>query len=240
MARVAMRRRGSRARRDGRSRAATRTSSARRSRPRRSPRGGPPCCMRSRSGRAARTLVDVCRWLLASACARAVTLVREDGRLLASAGEEASRRVVFLRTLRASRSSAQQSVETRAFAEAALDGAEVHTTDLQGARLHVIYDGRTSLGIVRLRVLMAVAEIRRGACSKSPCSSRSEEERREASSGAPAEDPLAFDGMRGRAAGRLARRSHARLLPLDLVLRDLDDVVLVTEGPRRRGARTHP
>ncbi|HEY8089899.1 MAG TPA: hypothetical protein VIF09_18690 [Polyangiaceae bacterium] len=149
--------------------------------------------------RAARTLTDVCLWLLASANARAVLVVHREGRLLASAGEEASRAVRFRRSLRAVRTSSPLTVESRVYAEAALDGAEVHSTDLGLAHLYVVWDARTSLGIVRLRTLMAVAEIGRRRLLEDPVflPPGAGGEPGAGGSGAPAQIS-AFDGLRGR------------------------------------------
>jgi hypothetical protein len=149
--------------------------------------------------RAVRTLSDVCRWLLASANARAVLVVHREGRLLASAGEEASRAVRFQRSLRTARPSTPPTVEERVYAEAALDGAEVHSTDLGIAHLYIVWDGRTSLGIVRLRTVMAVAEIGRRRLLEDPVflPPGVRGGPGAGSSGAPAQIS-AFDGLRGR------------------------------------------
>jgi hypothetical protein len=116
--------------------------------------------------RGARTANEVCQGLLASSGARTVLLVDADGRRVAEAGVAKDARAAFVRSfvrpLAARQRTPAAEAEAAICAQAGLAGAQVHFAELDGgARLYVVYDGSTSLGLVRLRVAMAVAEIGR-------------------------------------------------------------------------------
>lgn len=113
-------------------------------------------------------IVEVCSTLQGDACAKAVFLVDKNGQLLASSGETAEMDTTSLASLTAGNIAATgglaQLLGEKEFAIQFHEGEKdnIHIS-LVGQRviLVIIFDERSSLGLVRLRVRKASGELAR-------------------------------------------------------------------------------